>query len=96
MNFSIVVNADDLNQMNHSALFTDYRHVDVHYAFIINDNRPYSEVSKYIPYGNQSHPQTASATFISNCWSDNQPFTTPGEQYVSYHPFFNFYGSFQQ
>ncbi len=39
VNFAIVINADDLTQMNHSALFTDYPHVDIHYAFCINDNR---------------------------------------------------------
>ncbi|CAF3361278.1 unnamed protein product [Rotaria sp. Silwood2] len=50
MNFSIVINADDLNQMNHSEFFTDYRHVDVHFAFIIDDNRLHSELSKYVPW----------------------------------------------
>ncbi|CAF2577417.1 unnamed protein product [Rotaria sp. Silwood2] len=68
--------------MNHSTLFTDYRHVDVHYAFIFDDNRSHSELSKFVPYGSQSHPrEIASGTFISECWPDSQPFTTPGENY---------------
>lgn len=92
MNFSVVINVDDLNDINHSALFTDYRHVDVHYAFIINDNRSHSELSKHIPLGSQSHSrQIASATFIAESWPDNQPFATPGEYYVSYIPLHNFY-----
>ncbi|CAF4591276.1 unnamed protein product [Rotaria sp. Silwood2] len=66
MNFSIVINADDLNDINHSALFTDYRHVDVHYAFIIDDKRSYSELIEYIPFASQCHSrQIASATFIA-------------------------------
>ncbi|CAF4224611.1 unnamed protein product, partial [Rotaria sp. Silwood2] len=82
MNFSIVINADDLNQMNHSEFFTDYRHVDVHFAFIIDDNRLHSELSKYVPCGSQSHPQEiATATFVSDYWPDNQPFTTPDDYY---------------
>jgi len=97
MNFSIVINADDLNHMNHSALFTDYRHVDIHYAFVINDNRLHNEINTYVPCDSKSHPrQIASATFISDCWSDDQRFTAPGQHYVSYHPFYNFYRSFQQ
>ncbi|CAF4089515.1 unnamed protein product, partial [Rotaria sordida] len=82
MTFSIVINAVDLNHMNHSAIFTDYRHVDVHYAFIFDDNRSHSELSKFVPYGSQSHPrEIASGTFISECWPDSQPFETPGEKY---------------
>jgi len=86
INFSIVIDTDDLYQMNHSALFTDYRHIDVHYAFIVNDNRPHNELNKYVSSGRQFHPRKiASATFISETWPDNQPFTTPGQYYVSYH-----------
>ncbi|CAF0831231.1 unnamed protein product [Rotaria sordida] len=97
MTFSIVINAVDLNHMNHSAIFTDYRHVDVHYAFIFDDNRSHSELSKFVPYGSQSHPrEIASGTFISECWPDSQPFETPGEKYVSYNPLYNLHCSFQQ
>jgi hypothetical protein len=86
MNFSLVIDVDDLIRMRNSALFTDFRHIDVHYAFIINDDRPHIELLNYIPHGSQSHSrQIASATFISDCWPDNQPFTTPGRTYVSFH-----------
>ncbi|CAF3140209.1 unnamed protein product, partial [Rotaria sp. Silwood2] len=82
VNFAIVINTDDLIRMNHSALFTDYRHVDVHYAFVINDDRLHGKLSKYVPCSSQSLPrQIASATFISECWPDNQLFITPSEQY---------------
>ncbi|CAF1480215.1 unnamed protein product [Rotaria sp. Silwood1] len=84
MNFSIVISVDDLIRMKNSALFTDLRHIDVHYAFIINDDRPHIELLNYVPYGNQCHPrQIGSATFISVCWPDNQPFTIPGQIYLT-------------
>jgi hypothetical protein len=84
MNFSIVIESNDVDHMNHSALFTDYRNVDIHYAFIINDNRLHSEISQYIPHGSQSHPrEIGSATFISDCWPDDQLCKTPGQYYVS-------------
>ncbi|CAF3322938.1 unnamed protein product [Rotaria socialis] len=69
MNFSIVIDVHDLEQMTHSALFNDDRHIDVHYVFMINDNRQHAELNQYIPHGSLSHPrQIASATFISECW----------------------------
>ncbi|CAF2487096.1 unnamed protein product [Rotaria sp. Silwood2] len=82
INFSIVIDADDLIRMNRSALFTDIRHIDVHYAFMINDDRSHIELRKYLPFNNQSYSRPiASATFISGCWPDNQPFRTPGQSY---------------
>ncbi|CAF4959241.1 unnamed protein product [Rotaria sp. Silwood1] len=82
MNFSIVIDVNDLVEMNHSALFTDFRHIDVHYTFIINDDRSHMELREYILHNNKlySH-EIASATFISECWPDNQPFKTPGQKY---------------
>jgi hypothetical protein len=35
MNFCIVINTNDHNQMHHSALFSDYQQIDIHCAFII-------------------------------------------------------------
>ncbi|CAF4861796.1 unnamed protein product, partial [Rotaria sp. Silwood1] len=84
MNFSLVISVDDLIRMRNSALFTDFRHIDVHYAFIIDDDRPHIELLNYVPLGSQSHPrQMASATFISDCWPDNQPFRTPRQIYLT-------------
>ncbi|CAF4554153.1 unnamed protein product [Rotaria socialis] len=82
MNFSIVIARNDLDRMTNSALFTDYRRVDIHYALIINDNRPLFELSKYVPRGSQSHPrQIASATFMFDYWPHDQPFTTSEQFY---------------
>lgn len=86
INFSIVIDMDDLYQMNRSSLFTDYRHVDVHYAFIVNDTESQSELLKYVPSGSQSYPrQIAGASFISRCYHNDQPLTTSNQQYVSDH-----------
>lgn len=69
MNFCIVIDVNDLDRMYHSALFTDYRHVDVHYAFMINDNREHIQLIDYVRRCNQYHRrQIVSATFISECW----------------------------
>jgi len=86
MNFSLVIDVDDLLEMKNSKLFTDSRHIDVHYAIITNDDCPHIELLNFLPYGSHFHPrQIASATFISDCWPDNQPFKTPGQIYVSFH-----------
>ena len=86
MNFALVINVSDLVGMNNSALFKDSRHIDVHYAFIINDEHPHIELLNYVSHGSQSHPhQKASATFICGDWPDNQLFTTPNLFYVSFH-----------
>jgi len=84
MNFCIVIDTDDLHGMHRSALFTDYRHVDVHYAFMINDNRQHIELSDYLQGHSQSHRrQIVSATFISECWPNNQLFKAHDLLYVS-------------
>ena len=88
MNFTLVINVIDLVGMNNSALFTDFRHIDVHYAFIINDECSHIELLNYVQHGCRSHPrEIASATFICGDWPDNQPFTTPSLFYVSFHFF---------
>ncbi|CAF4741151.1 unnamed protein product, partial [Rotaria sp. Silwood2] len=82
VNFSLVIDVNDLIQMRNSALFIDSRHIDIHYAFIVIDDRPHEELVNYVPCSSQSYSrQKASATFISDCWPDNQPFTTPGLNY---------------
>ncbi|CAF4923243.1 unnamed protein product, partial [Rotaria sp. Silwood2] len=54
--------------------------LNVHYACIYY--RSHSELIKYISFASQSHSrQIASATFIVESWPENQPFTTPGEDY---------------
>ncbi len=69
MNFCIVIDINDLYRIYHSQLFIDYRHVDVQYAFMINDNREHSQLLDYVRHRNQSHRrQIVSATFISECW----------------------------
>jgi hypothetical protein len=85
MNFSIVIDFNDLIQMAQSALFADYRHIDVHYAFVINDNRQHHELNQYAPRGSLSHPhQVASATFISECWPVDETVLDHDTIYVSY------------
>ncbi|CAF1063810.1 unnamed protein product [Rotaria sordida] len=83
MNFSIVIDVNNLNQMAHSALFHDDRHIDVHYVFMINDNRQHFELSQYVPHGSLSHPrQIASATFISECWTVDPKIRNHDEIYL--------------
>jgi len=86
MNFCIVIDINDLDRMHHSALFTDYRHVDVHYAFMINDNREHIQLIDYVRHCSQSHRrQIVSATFIGECWLNNQSYKIHDLYYVSFH-----------
>ena len=80
MSFCIVVNANDLVRMNHSALFTDSRHVDVRFAAVIDDDRSHVELRSYVQ---RYFASMASATFISQSWPGGQPFNTPSQFYAS-------------
>ncbi|CAF1345840.1 unnamed protein product [Rotaria sordida] len=83
MNFSIVIDINDLNKMNHSALFDDDRHIDVHYVFMISDNREHFEVNQYVPHGSLSHSRKiVSATFISECWTLDSTIKNHDEIYL--------------
>ncbi|CAF3339028.1 unnamed protein product [Rotaria sp. Silwood2] len=82
MNFSIVIDVNDLDQMTQSPLFNDDRHIDIHYAFVIHDNRQHCELNQYVPRGSLSHRrQIASATFISEYWPVDKTFMSHKEIY---------------
>ncbi|CAF1006048.1 unnamed protein product [Rotaria sordida] len=82
MNFSLVIDVNDLDQMTNSPLFNDDRHINVHYAFIIHDNRQHCELNQHVPRGSLSHRrQIASATFISEYWPADETFMTHKEIY---------------
>jgi hypothetical protein len=69
-NVSILINIEDLNCIGSSSLFTDHRHVDVHFAFHLINYSQYMKVTQYIPRGNYFHPREIdSATFV-NHWSN--------------------------
>jgi hypothetical protein len=87
MNFCIVIDINDLERMYHSPLFTDYRHVETNYAFMITDNREHTQLIDYVRHKNQSHHrrQIVSATFISQCWPNYQLFKIHNLHCVSYH-----------
>ena len=63
MNFCIVIDMNDFDRMYQSALFTDHRHVDVHYALLINDHRDHFQLINRARHFNRCH--MISATFIS-------------------------------
>jgi hypothetical protein len=73
MNFCIVIDINDLDRMYLSSLFTDSRHVDIHYAYVINNNQENTQLIDYIRYIiNQSHRhELVSATFLSQVWPQN-------------------------
>nr|ACI90380.1 hypothetical protein [Philodina roseola] len=57
----------DLNRIAQSTISNDDRHVDVQYAFLLNDNDCHSELTKRVPRGSRSHPRSiACATFYRN------------------------------
>ena len=84
INFCIVIDINDLDRMYHSPLFTDDRHVDTNYAYIINDNREHIQLIDYVRHTNQSHRrQIVSATFISKCRPNNHLFKAHNLHHVS-------------
>ncbi|CAF1388268.1 unnamed protein product [Rotaria sordida] len=83
-NVSLFININDLNCISSSGIFTDHRHVDVHFAFNLLNCPPYTKVTPCIPRGNRFHSrEIVGATFVVNHWSprsewliDSDPFAT--------------------
>ncbi|CAF3801511.1 unnamed protein product [Rotaria sp. Silwood1] len=70
-NMSIFIDINDINCISSSSLFTDHRHVDVHFAFSLINCPRYVEVTQYIPRGNRFRPrEIVGATFVVNYWRD--------------------------
>ncbi|CAF4056777.1 unnamed protein product, partial [Rotaria sordida] len=64
-NVSIFIDISDLNRIGSSPLFTDYRHVDVHFGINLINCPQYINVTQYIPRGNRFHPrEIVSVTFL--------------------------------
>jgi hypothetical protein len=83
-NISIFIIINDLNRISSLSLFTDHRHVDVHFAFSLINCPQYVEVTQYIPRGNDFHPrEIVGVTFIINHWSDRSKWIVDGEPFVS-------------
>ncbi|CAF1075860.1 unnamed protein product [Rotaria sordida] len=82
-NVSLFININDLNCISSSGIFTDHRHVDVHFAFNLLNCSPYTKVTPCIPRGNRFHSrEIVGATFVVNHWSprsewliDSDPFS---------------------
>jgi hypothetical protein len=60
----VAITISDLDRIDQSMIFDDDRHVDVHYAMLLNDNQCHTELSKRVPRGSRSHPRSiATATY---------------------------------
>jgi hypothetical protein len=85
VNVSIFIDIDDLNCINSSSLFTDHRHVDVHFAFHLINCRQYSQVTQYIPCGHCFHPrEIVGATLLVNRWISSSKWFTASDPFVSH------------
>ena len=84
-NISLFINTNDLNCISSSPLFTDHRHVDVHFAFNLINCPQYTQVTQYIPRGHRSHPRAiVGATFLINHWSNRSEWIPNGDPFVSF------------
>lgn len=83
-NVSIFININNLNRISSSSLFTDHRHIDVHFAFHLINCPQYTDVTQFIPHGNRFHPrEIVGATFVVNQRSGIPPTLTNNEPFVS-------------
>jgi len=86
-NISLFININDLNRIDSSPLFTDHRHVDIHFAFNLINCPQYIKVTQYIPRGNCFRPrEIISATFVVNHWSDRSQWLIDGDPFLSNSP----------
>lgn len=87
-NVSIAMHVNDLIQISSLSLFTDHRHVDVHFAFHLFNCPQYRQVTQYIPCGNPFHPrEIVGATFLVKEWSDKSKWLTDDHPFVSHSQF---------
>jgi hypothetical protein len=90
-NVSAFVNDNDLNRIGSLSLFSDHRHVDVHFAFSLINCPQYIEMTQYIPRGHHFHPrEIVGATFLVNHWSDTSEWIIDGDPFVSHCPVISF------
>jgi hypothetical protein len=89
-NVSLFINTNDLSCIGSTPLFTDHRHVDVHFAFNLINCPQYIKVTPYIPRGNRFHPrEIVGATFVVNHWChDKSKWLIDDDPFVSYSAFY--------
>jgi hypothetical protein len=72
INLAMILSLDHLIHLNQMSLFIDDRHVDVHFAFSVNDRAKHEQLIDYIPRGPRFHQrQTVGVTFINNVLFEN-------------------------
>jgi hypothetical protein len=91
-NISYFINIDDLKRIGSSSIFTDHRHIDVHFAFHLINCSEFLEMTQYIPHGNCFHPrEIVGATFVVNDWSYRPDRIANDNHFVSHYPIIFFY-----
>jgi hypothetical protein len=84
-NISIFIDNKDVNCLSSSPLFTDHRHVDVHFAVSLVNCPQYADITQYIPHGNRFHPrEIVGVSFVVNHRSDPSEWHAGGDPFVSY------------
>ena len=83
-NICVFINTNELNCISSSPLFTDHRHVDVHFAFNLINCPQYMQLTQYIPCGHRFHSrQIVGATFLVKNWSPRSQWITNDDPFVS-------------
>ena len=84
INLAMILSVDHLIHLNQMSLFADDRHIDVHFAFSVNDRAKHAQLSEYIPRGAQFHKrQIVGVTFINNALFENLEIVPIDLAYVS-------------
>ncbi|CAF4136264.1 unnamed protein product [Rotaria magnacalcarata] len=82
LNMSLFINMNDLNHIGSSPLFTDTRHIDVHFAFNLINCPQYIEMTQYIPRGSRFHPrEIIGVTFVVKHWSSRSEWRTNSDPF---------------
>ncbi|CAF4927964.1 unnamed protein product [Rotaria sp. Silwood1] len=89
-NVSIFININDLDRIGSPSLFTDHRHVDVHFVFNLINCPQYINVSQYIPRVNCFHRrEIVGATLLVNNWSDRSEWLNDGDLFSHGHQYYH-------
>ena len=84
IHFIVAIAISDLDRIAQAMILNNDRHVDVHYAMLLNDNQCHTELTKRVPHGSRSHPRSiASATYHRNVPDNDRTQKLPDGLHVS-------------
>ena len=84
MNLAMFININEVDSINISALFIDYRQIDIQFAFILDDTPFSNKLGDHLPHGSHFHSrEIVGVTCVVSRLLENDRQRTNINSYVS-------------